>query len=1084
MPTVAETFEDIILHQTARELVPFLLSIDKKDAIALRRPTQQLKKRLEEYRQVEGKKGRIEYQRLLTTEQQAMLALTGLATFTRKEALARSFELPWSLRNSHDNRQHYDLHWQVLRHFRPDWLGDLLARMTRTNLWQAPDYAELRALEREGLIAFDPPTFAQLLGNRLSRYDREDKRKRTQQQVEEVILTDLRADPELLGRDVWLLFDYETNVNYDSTYIGSYPNGISIGWIALLVALATTGDLDRSELLTRSLLALRRDFKRPLLGWFKELFAGLKPTLEERLARQNELVELLAHPLPVVVNFAIEQLKGLWENPGFDLGPLLQYADGLMSRQDLKTGLKTLLTSFEKLLKSQPAQAPALTRLAAAALPHADAGVQDRAARVLAAVLTAKTPLLSPAEIQETTTTLSAYADLLSPAARTRLAPWLTASAAQEQDAAAPAADYSPQAGFVPELTPDTALAPVADWHELLFLTGPVLAADDPTAVDRWVDGLLRLRPHLPADHATQLRPYQKQVLSWHGQERTPAEQEALLQTYHTTGRPGPYDLLAALVVGLATGFENPHVARLDLRKSHYHAADPLLQLEQRRLAAAEGRLRPGAVPLPLLSTATHAPHWVAPSILVDKLLTYQEANETPDAADLAVALARCAWSNPADAQQARARLPELHAADLRELLNWLLASCEEEAPAVAATPETLSAGADPQTEQVKNYGANSTRTTTPLGPVPVPVPAPAPPHATKLPSWPEADSAADPSLLERAREKLGKLIPIKSQPEQILPLDLTEALPWLWAVAARTRYPTAELPALAALGKLPGLALPWEPGWTLAEITLTYVRKWEKGQPTVTDKHVELLVPDTPASRPAPPLFPYTAYAGLTQRVEQSGYVLRFSISSSLALLPNNPEPLHWHVLRTCCRTDEAGSEARDAVQLALKGLLGIGPPHATGTSSLLAAGLLHQAPVVRAMGLEVLLSATDTGRLVPADLGRALGRLLAAGRAPLARLAEGLGQARAISRRTDDALRQILEALLPLLPAVPLRNTAKVLDAYADALSRVRRLVPESVQERLREWQRVSSLKKAAGALLQEKGSAVSLHVGHQQA
>jgi hypothetical protein len=1072
MPTAAETFEDIILHKTAHELVPFLMSLDKKELMTLRRPTQQLKKHLEEYRPVENKKGQKEYQRLLTNEHQAMLAMAGMATFTRKEGLARSFELPWSLRNPLDNRQHYTLHWQVLRHFRPDWLGDFLASLTRTNQWQAPDYTELRALEREGLVAFDAPTFAQLLGNRLSCYAREamGKRKLTAQQVEELVCADLRADPELLGRDVWLLFDYATNVNYDSTYIGPYPDGISIGWKPLLTKLADAGALDRNELLTRSLLALRRDFKRPLLGWFKDVFLDLKPTLAERLARQGELVELLAHPLPVVVNFAIEQLKDLWEEPDFELGPLLQYADGLMTRQDLKTGLKTLLGSFEKILKRHPSQAPALVRLAATALPHADTGVQDRAARLLATVLTAKTPLLSTAEAEETTANLCAYADLLAPAARTRLAPWLTQTT-HDNDTTETTARYAPLTHFAPELTSATALAPVADWHELLFLTGPVLAADDPAAVDRWVDGLLRLRSQLPTDYALQLRPYIKQIMSWHGLGNTQNLDEWSTRQPHfqSTGRPGPYDLLAALVVGLATGFEQPQVSRINLCPNEYRAADPLLYLEQRRLAAAEARLRPGAVPLPLLSTATHAPHWVAPTVLVEKLLTYQTAHETPDAADMAVALARCAWSHEEDARQARARLPELHAADLRELLTWLLAPAEANVPAPVATPETYAAALlAPTTEKLKHYGNTSTQTTTPLEPVPMPVPAPPPLHAAGLPALSVTDSrATGASLLQRAKEKLSKLIPINTETE-LVPVSLPDALPWLWAVAARTRYPTAELPPLAALGEAPGLDRPWQPGWTLAEVAHTYVRDWEKDKPTITDKHVELLVPNIPATRPAPLLLPYAAYAGLPKRPEQYGYVLRFSVASAATLLPNNPEPLHWHALRTCCRTDEAGSEFRDAVQFALAGLLSVGPRHAAGTSALLAAGLLHQASTVRAMALEVLLSATDTGRLLPADLGRALGRLLATGRAPLARLTDTLAQARAISFCIDDALRQTLDALLPLLPVAPLRNTTKLLDAYADTLSRVRHSIPEGVQDRLREWQRVSSLKKTAGALL----------------
>jgi hypothetical protein len=1055
MPTAVETFENIVLHKTTTELVPFLLSLDKKDILALRQPAQLLKKDLEEAREVTNERGQPAYQPRMSDEQREMLALAGLALFTRKEGLARSFELPSSLLTLRDKNPHNDALWQVLSHARPDWLGELLARTTRADIPQGPGYLGVRVLEREGFIAYDAPTFARLLGTHLAQYENEE-RSYTQREAEAFVLNELRANPVLLHRDVWLLFDYDTDSPYDNTYLGPYPDGITLDWKTLLTQLAASGDLGHDELLTRSLLALRRDFRRPLLGWFKDLFNDLKPTAAERLARQQELVELLAHPLAVVVNFALDQLKNVWEAPTFDLAPLLQYADGLMLRPDLKTGLKTLLAAFEKLVPRHPALAPALARLAIAALPHADAGVQDRAARLLASLLTAKAPLGSPIDLGEIYAAIIPYADLLAPDARARLALWLTQDGSSEE-VAAPAASYAPLSQFVPELTPATAIAPVADWHELLFLTGQVLATEAPGAVDRWVDGLLRLRAHLPPDHATQLRPYLAQVMNWLGQDRTPAEVEAHLHTFSATGRPGTSDLLAALVVGLATNFAQPSVSRINLRPHPNIAPDPLLFLEQRRLVAAEIRLRPGATPLPLLSTATHAPHWVAPTSLVEKLLAYQAAGESPDAADLAVALTRCAWSNPAAADQARARLPDLHAADLRALLAWLLAPAGDALPLPAATPETCAAGLDdPQEELIRDYGETITLRTTLLAATPVPVPAPAPAHAAALsPPLPVQQKGGQPDEPLLAHELL-------------VPIGLAEALPWLWATAARTRYPTAELPALAGLGDWPGLARPWQPGWTLAELAHIHARAWEPGSPTVIDVRLELRVPDAPAAQLAPPLLPYAAYAGLPQRTDLYSYTLRHSLPTVAALLPNNPEPLHWHVLRTCCRRADQGALARDAVQQALTELLGLGPRHLAGTTALLAASLVHSIPSVRALALETLLSAIEHGRLAPLDLGRALGRLLAAEFAPVPRLTDSLTQARALSPRTDDALCQLLEALLPELPAPPPRQTAKLLAAYTDLVARTHRPVPIALQARLREWSTSGALKKVVAPLL----------------
>ncbi|QKG56390.1 hypothetical protein GKZ68_06930 [Hymenobacter sp. BRD128] len=435
-------------------------------------------------------------------------------------------------------------------------------------------------------------------------------------------------------------------------------------WQRILLELTKSGHLDRADILTRCLLALRRDFRRPLLTWFKELFLSLKPTRAERLARQAELVELLAHPLPLVVNFAIEQLKDLLPEPGFALAPLLHFADTLLLRPDVKTGLKTLLASLAKLPKQDAAQAPAVARLLAAALAHPDAAVQERAAKGLADLLAAKKPLLSPAETTEILSVLLDQAELLGRAARTTLGPWLTAS--PPAPAAEAAATYAPLAPFVPELSPATAIAPVADWHELLFLTGQVLRHDDPLALERWLDGLLRLHGQLPAGHAVQLEPYLVQILP-ELKKASPFEAAALLA--------GPITiwwhagLAQALLLSWANGFATSRVPDVEITAPHY-TRTPLLPLDKQRYAQAESLLRQRQS-LPLLSTPTHLPYWIAPTALVTRLVAYQQAATEPAVADLLIALARTAHANPGEAAAALQLLPQLQWAELRELLAW-----------------------------------------------------------------------------------------------------------------------------------------------------------------------------------------------------------------------------------------------------------------------------------------------------------------------------------------------------------------------------------------------------------------------------
>ncbi|SNR68184.1 hypothetical protein SAMN06269173_10591 [Hymenobacter mucosus] len=118
--------------------------------------------------------------------------------------------------------------------------------------------------------------------------------------------------------------------------------------------------------------------------------------------------------------------------------------------------------------------------------------------------------------------------------------------------------------------------------------------------------------------------------------------------------------------------------------------------------------------------------------------------------------------------------------------------------------------------------------------------------------------------------------------------------------------------------------------------------------------------------------------------------------------------------------------------------------------------------------MAIEALLASIETSRLVPHALGQTLGKLLHAGFVPVQRLADILVQARTISPLIDDAVRQVLEKLLPLLSTVPLRNTRKLIEGYADVQSRTRRAVAAAVATQLQTWSQSAALKKAATHLL----------------
>lgn len=1006
-------FEGLVRQQKPAELVEFLLGLGKADIVPVRHKTRQLDKELEQFWEYTPNS----WTSRGTPTQRLLLFLAGLRTYARKEAFSNGFSI-WSLRSLSKHEQAW--FWQILECARPTWLGDWLLNRAEANAWAAPDYELLRELERRDLIAYEPKLFALAAPGVLSALGQELNQQEPQPtDLLATLVARLSPDTTLLQRDLPLAFEFDTNVDGTRAQVQKpRPSGWRgafdwrewdrrhpaqvVGWLNLLPALGAAGHLDRAVMLRRCQLALRREFRRPLLTWLKELYGRLAPTPAEHLAHQSNLVELLAHAQPLVVNFALDQLKTLWAEPGFDLAPLLEYAELLVRRPELKASLTGLLTGLTRLAKVRTAPALPVARVLSTALAHPHAAVQERAARCLAELLKQKKSPFSPVELPEVQAALGQQHELLGAKASALLAPWLVPMRTSRS-----AASYAVGPAFVPELSAATAIAPVADWHELLYLTGRVLRHDDPLALERWLDGLLRLQDQLPNTFAEQLLPYLHRLLT--GIEKQPAaEADEELATCTTSGHEG---LVQALVLSWYRDFRVQRVPATILHGPHI-APDPLVAVEKHRLGFVEQLLHDGHA-LPLLSTPTHAPHWLAPTALVERLLAYEAAAVAPCPADLAVALARTAYQHPANATAALGRLPELHHAGLRALLAWLLAIDIQPLPTTLAPP---------------------------MG------------------------------RLRQFTVRLGLLLPTSPAAQ---PTTLAEALPWLWAVAARTRQPAAELPALANLAPQAGLAQSWQPAWEVVAASHSYVQNWLPGNPTYTTNWTELRLSQTGPTIPPPTqLLLYSLHAARPLLSTAPTWYQLSELATDYpflaSLLPQHPAPLLYQALHLAARrADETDGTTLTILQHALRHLLLPGPALDEAATLVLAVGLGHAAPAIRALAQQVLRATVAQARLCPAHLGCTLGHLLAADYLSAPRLADSLSALRASGPAAPDALRQLLETLLSALPTPAPRQLRRLLELYADLQAQLLQPVPPALRERLASWD-TGVLKPVSAALL----------------
>jgi Family of unknown function (DUF6493) len=212
MPTTIETFEHIIRHESTQEMVPFLLALEKKDVVAVREKLKSLKKELERF----VEKAPNTWGSLGTPTQFANMFLTGLAVFSRRDALSESFRPHWELNAGNWNyssgvRECFLL---ITKALRPDWLGDWLQHThDKAGRW-AINYALLRVLEEEQLITYSPSLAGRAVVQALHIWGNElSEAAPIPPNAADIIADKIRTDSLLLHRDLPLLFESDNAVD-------------------------------------------------------------------------------------------------------------------------------------------------------------------------------------------------------------------------------------------------------------------------------------------------------------------------------------------------------------------------------------------------------------------------------------------------------------------------------------------------------------------------------------------------------------------------------------------------------------------------------------------------------------------------------------------------------------------------------------------------------------------------------------------------------------------------------------------------------------------------------------------------------
>ena len=563
------------------------------------------------------------------------------------------------------------------------------------------------------------------------------------------IADSLEAEPELLEELFWRIFEVEGGGDLSLAAFDKYA-AEAFTWQRAVLDLTAGGRIERDRVLDASLEALNRGFAQFRAGWFSRLHEALNPTLEERAARLDRYLVLLASPVPPSVSFAIKALKPLQAQKRLPAADLLAAVESALYAKS-KAVAATALKMIAKAAKTEPDLAGRAAALAALALEHPVSDVQAEALALLEALGDSTNPALRES--------VTVRRELASPTLQVRIETWLGGSdeeaAASPQDTA-PGSDRQglqaaagkleatvakrlgiadllaeladPQGALpavdltgAPRLAGRPVLEPLATVGDLIDLSLEAIERpQDLDMAERALEGLARLSGERPADFERRVGPLKTRLAKLEKTLTTAADayeidgQQALplaLKAWLT-------DELPALHRDKADGLHLPFEAEeRTLRKGKVVTEKRLYGLDftsRNRSgllllrAWVLGEMMADGISAPLLSAASHSGGWLAPAVLVARAAAWAKLGRKPALPDLVLALLRLAPEGRPEVLIAAKKLPGEWGAALRYAVGgdeavgktaalWV-AACRARAPfaddpAVAKAFPKLAAG-------------------------------------------------------------------------------------------------------------------------------------------------------------------------------------------------------------------------------------------------------------------------------------------------------------------------------------------------------------------------------------------------------
>ncbi len=439
---------------------------------------------------------------------------------------------------------------------------------------------------------------------------------------------DLDKSPETLETHFWYLCEFPSK---------SLP--FKREWLPLVQKLIAENKIDRKRFLKECLLAANRNFNKNVTGWFMEAFNVLKPSDEELILLQDELMAGLASVQSKAVNTMLVHLKKIVPTVEFKTSEFSHFLPNLLS-SEVKTVVAASLTVTEKIFQKKKLDTENLEMALSAAFVSKDESIQSKAAKIIQRYIPVSDNMKEA---------LSHYADNILANVRPGLVQYIE-NTQLELDI------------VIPEklelISEDSKIQEPESFEDLMFFLPQAIENPGTCYYDLALAGLIRFANKQDEESVKLFEPV------FHKACKTIAKWEV----HHFNV------LLGNLIINYGLSLLEKYPVQLknldkiykrtcedeatrEAYSSYHKKLGPIKDIKVGGLAMKPfkniavhvyNKITTGDK-IPLLSTVTHEPCWVSPEALIERFETYQNENIQPDDLDVQLALQRCSMEKTSD---------------------------------------------------------------------------------------------------------------------------------------------------------------------------------------------------------------------------------------------------------------------------------------------------------------------------------------------------------------------------------------------------------------------------------------------------